>query len=452
MKTITIAGGQGFWGDWLEAPVNQIRQGPIDYLVMDYLAEITMSIMMKQKLKDPEQGYARDFVELMERILPDIVGKNVKVLANAGGVNPAACARAVKKIAEKLGLASQVKIAIVHGDDIAGRIPELVKAGHELKDMDTGRPISDIVENIQSANTYFGAKPMVDALKGGANIIITGRVTDTGLALAPMVHEFGWSFEDWDKIAAGTIAGHIIECGAQCSGGNCSVDWQDIPDFANIGFPLIVAQENGEFFITKHPNTGGRIDVRTVKEQLVYEMGDPKNYITPDVIADFSSIQLENAGKDRVRVFGIKGQPKTEFYKVSASFINGFKAVGTLVYTWPDAYKKAKSADKMLRERLKNLGLKFEEILTEVVGVNSCHGALTDKDDPNVPEVTFRIGVRGPDKASVSRFTRELAPLILNGPPSVTGFAGGRPEVQQIVAYWPALVKKSVVEPVVEFV
>lgn len=450
MKTIRIAAGQGFWGDWLEAPVHQVTKGPIDYLMMDYLAEVTMSIMMKQKLKDPELGYARDFVPLMQRILPTIVGKGIKVLANAGGVNPHACARQVRKVAEKLGVSDKVKIAVVSGDDISGSIETLVSQGQQLKDMDTGRPITSIKNRIQSANVYFGAEPMVRALALGANIVITGRVTDTGLSLAPMIHEFKWSFEDWDKLAAGTIAGHIIECGAQCSGGNCSVDWQTIPDMARVGFPIIEASEDATFVVTKHAGTGGRIDIRTIKEQLVYEMGDPKNYITPDVIADFTSIQLEQLGKDRVKISGIKGSPKTPFLKVSVSYADGYKAVGTLVYTWPDAYKKAKAAGSILRTRLADLGLEFDEILTEVVGVNACWGLMTDLADPEMPEVTFRVGVRSHDEAAVERFTKEIAPLVLTGPPSVTGFAGGRPAVQQIVAYWPALLARELVSPKVD--
>lgn len=452
MKNIKIAAGQGFWGDWLEAPIRQIRQGPIDYLMLDYLAEVTMSIMMKQKLKNPEHGYASDFVELLTKCLGDVCERGIKILANAGGVNPLGCAKAIREVAERQGLSEKVKIAVVHGDDIVKSIPSLLAQGETLADMDSGRPISEIESKIQSANVYFGARPMVEALEGGANIIVTGRVTDTGLTLAPMIHEFGWSFDDWDKLAAGTVAGHIIECGAQCSGGNCSVDWQTIPDMANIGFPIIEAQADGSFFVTKHPGTGGRIDVRTVKEQLVYEMGDPKSYITPDVVADFTSISLEQVEENRVRISGIKGQPATEFFKVSISYLNGYKSSGTLVYTWPDAYKKGKVAGEILVERLNDLELKFDEVLTELVGVNSCHGPMTDLDDPNIPEVTFRVAVRGQDVNAVRRFTRELAPLILTGPPSVTGFAGGRPAVQEIVAYWPALIRKSNLKPKVDYV
>ena len=450
MKTIRIAAGQGFWGDWLEAPKHQIRKGQIDYLILDYLAEVTMSIMMRQKLKDPNQGYARDFVDLIDDILPELVEKKVRVLANAGGVNPTACAKAVVAAAQKKGL--KVKVAVVMGDDILDQLDQLMASGNELRNMESEAPISTVQDKLISANVYFGAAPMVEALAAGAQIIITGRVTDTGLTLAPMIHEFGWKFDNWNLMSAGTVAGHINECGAQCSGGNCSVDWENIPNMAEIGFPIIEASSDGSFVVCKHPGTGGRISVATVKEQLVYEMGDPKSYITPDCVADFSSIKLEQVGPDRVKVFGVTGAPATPYYKVSASFLDGYKAAGTLVYTWPSAVKKARVAIEILKKRLNALGLKFDEFLGEIVGVNSCHGALTEGDYPDLPEVTMRVAVRGPDKKAVDRFTRELAPLILTGPPSVTGFAGGRPQVQEIVAYWPALLDKKVVKPIVKIV
>jgi hypothetical protein len=280
-------------------------------------------------------------------------------------------------------------------------------------------------------------------------VVITGRSTDTALTMAPLLFEFGWRRDDWDKLAAGIVAGHIIECGAQCSGGNCLYDWRSIPDLANIGYPIIEGHEDGTFVIYKHPGTGGRIDVHSVSEQLVYEMGSPNAYITPDVIADFTTIQLEEAGKDRVRVFGIKGAPPTDKLKVSIAYRAGFKAVGTLVYAWPDALEKAQLADRVLRERLENLGLEFDEIHTEFVGISATHGPLADP-VANPPEVQLRIGVRGTNRASIERFTRELAPLVLNGPPSVTGFAGGRPKVEEVAAYWPALIDKSVVSTTVE--
>ena len=450
-KIVRVAGGQGFWGDWLEAPRRQVEGGPIDYLMLDYLAEVTMSILQKQKERDPAMGYARDFVGAMESVLGSVTAGKVRVIANAGGVNPPACAAAVQALAARTGSGTRLRIGVVTGDDLLPRIDELVDSGHALANMDTGDPLSTVRERVLAANAYIGSEPIVAALAQGAQVVITGRSTDTALTMAPLRHEFGWAADDWDRLAAGIIAGHIIECGAQCSGGNCLYDWRSIPDLANVGYPIVEATADGSFAITKHPGTGGRISVRTVTEQLVYEMGDPHAYITPDVVADFTSIRLADDGKDRVRVTGIRGAPATDKLKVSIAYRAGFKAVGTLVYSWPDALEKAQLADRVLRERLDRLGLRFDKILTEFVGASATHGALAGT-TPDLPEVQLRIGVRSGDRAQVERFTREIAPLVLNGPPSVTGFAGGRPKVEEIVAYWPALIDKSVVTTSVEIV
>jgi Acyclic terpene utilisation family protein AtuA len=447
---IRIAAGQGFWGDLPDAPVRQVEGGPIDYLMLDYLAEVTMSIMQKQKARDPNAGYARDFVPLMKQILPACVERNIKVTANAGGVNVEGCAAAVRDVARELGLGGKLRIGIVTGDNILDRIDDLLARGIELRNMDTDEPLATVRDRIQSANAYLGAAPIVEALNQGAQIVITGRATDTGLTLAPMIHEFGWGPNDWDRLAAGTIAGHIIECGAQCSGGNCQYEWQSIPDLANVGFPIAEASSDGTFVITKHEGTGGRVNVPSVKEQLVYEMGDPHGYITPDCVADFTTIQLADDGPDRVRVFGIKGKEATDTLKVSISYSAGYKAVGTLVYAWPDAYEKAKAADRILRVRLERLGLHFDQILTEFVGAKATHGPLAGEPSPDLAEVQLRVGVRGDDRKAIARFTKEIAPLILTGPPAVTGFAGGRPKVEEIVAYWPALIPKSEIESHVE--
>ncbi|HYY97685.1 MAG TPA: acyclic terpene utilization AtuA family protein, partial [Pyrinomonadaceae bacterium] len=382
--------------------------------------------------------------------LPDCVERDVRVTANAGGVNPEGCAAAVGEVARELGLAGKLRIGVVTGDDILGRVDELLARGVELRNMDTGEPLSTVRERVQSANAYLGAWPIVEALNRGARVVITGRSTDTGLTLAPLIHEFGWGETDWDRLSAGTVAGHIIECGAQCSGGNCQYEWQSIPDLANVGFPIVEASADGSFVVTKHEGTGGRVNVPSVKEQLVYEMGDPREYITPDCVADFTTIRLEDAGPNRVRVYGVEGRPETEFLKVSISYSAGFKAVGTLVYAWPDAYAKARAADQILRARLDRLGLKFDQILTEFVGANATHGPLAGEPSADAPEVQLRVGVRGEDRKSVERFTKEIAPLILTGPPAVTGFAGGRPKVEEVVAYWPALIPKPEIEPRVE--
>ncbi len=451
-KTVRIASAQGFWGDWLEAPVRQVEAGPVDYLMMDYLAEVTMSIMQKQRARDPALGYARDFIPLMERLLPDLIDRGVRVTTNAGGVNPKACADAVAAAARERGLSGKLRIGIVSGDDLVDRLDDLIDRGHALRNMDMEQPLSEIHHAVTSANAYLGAWPVVEALRGGAQIVVTGRVTDTGLTLGPMINAFDWPEGAWDLFAAGTVAGHIIECGAQCSGGNCMVDWRRIPNLEDPGYPIVEASPDGSFAVTKHPGTGGRVTVASVSEQLLYEMGNPREYITPDCIADFTTIELSQLGRDRVGVTGVRGKLATDSLKVSISYFYGYKAIGTLVYAWPDALEKAKRADQILQKRLDRLGLEFEQILTEFVGADATHGRLAGAPHADLAEVQLRIGVRARDRAPVERFSREIAPLILNGPPSVTGFAGGRPKVEEIVAYWPALLAKSEVHPRVEFV
>ena len=451
-EVVRVAAAQGFWGDSLDAPKRQVEGGPVDYLMLDYLAEVTMSILQKQKERDSNMGYARDFIGAVESVLPAVVERGVKIVANAGGVNPAACARAVRAVLAKLAAGDRVRIGVVSGDDLLPRLDELLASGHELRNMETEESLTSVRDRVLSANAYLGSKPIDEALRKGAHIVITGRSTDTALTMAPLRFTFGWADEDWDRLAAGIIAGHIIECGAQCSGGNCLYDWRSIPDLADVGYPIVEGRADGSFTVTKHPGTGGTVSIHSVTEQLVYEMGDPRAYITPDVIADFTSIQLSDDGPNRVRVQGIRGKPPTDSLKVSVAYRSGFKAVGTLVYAWPDALEKAELADRVLRERLDRLGLRFDKILTEFVGANATHGPLTPPVPRDLPEIQFRVGVRSDDRAMVERFTREIAPLVLNGPPSVTGFAGGRPKVEEIVAYWPALIDKRVIQPKVEIV
>jgi hypothetical protein len=447
---IRIANGQGFWGDWLEAPVRLVDQGPIDFLVLDYLAEVTMSILQKQRQEDPSLGYARDFPPLIGRLAGKLKDRNIKVVANAGGVNPTACARAVLKVAPGL------KVAIVHGDDVFGRINEFLGKGYEMPDMDTGQPLSNIRSRILSANAYIGAFPLAEALDTGADVVIAGRSTDTALTLAPMVHKFKWAADDWDKLASGTIAGHIIECGAQCSGGNCQVagngaDWAQIPNMADVGYPIVEAEPDGSFVVTKHAGTGGRVHSDTVKEQLLYELGDPKRYITPDCIADFTTVHLADIGPDRVSIRGIRGGPRPPTLKLSISYTDGWKAIGTLVYSWPQSVEKARAADRIVRARLAGLGLSFDEIYTELFGLDACIGPASPG-NPDPPEIQLRIGVRGQDRKAVDRFTRELIPLVLNGPPGATGFGEGRPPVREIVAYWSALIPREEITTRVEVI
>ena len=453
MRTIRIAAGQGFWGDWLEAPIRQARLGQIDYLMLDYLAEVTMSVLAKQRAKNPAAGYARDFVTLIRQIAPDILQKRFRVIANAGGMNPRGCAEEIRGVLESLGLAGAIRIAVVDGDDLTGRLGELTVAGAPLTHLETHAPLSSVSDRIISANAYLGSAGLVEALETGASIIITGRVADPSLVVAPLVHEFGWSLQDWDKLAGGTVAGHIIECGAQSSGGNFSADWTSVTGLADIGFPIVEVSEDATFVVTKHPGTGGLVDARTVTEQLVYEIGDPENYYSPDVIADFTHLRLQSAGENRIFVSGARGKPRPNQYKVSISYADGYMAHGTMVYSWPDAVAKARAAAAIVAERLRSLGLQFDRVHSEIIGVDACHGPkLSGEAIAQLPEVMLRIGVRGQNRSAVERFTREIAPLVLGGPPSATGYAGGKQDVREVYAYWPALVDRELVTPVVTVV
>jgi hypothetical protein len=436
---IRIANGQGFWGDWLDAPVHLVNEGPLDYLTLDYLAEVTMSILQKLRNADPRLGYARDFPPLVQKIAPQILERGIRVIANAGGVNPVACAREVRRLYPSL------KVAVVLGDDLMDQLDGLLERGLALANIDTHEPMGTIRNQVLSANAYVGAFPIAQALATGANVIITGRCADAALALAPMIHEFGWTATDWTHLAAGSAAGHVIECGTQATGGNCHAEWISTPDFAHIGYPLIEAEPDGTMVITKHAGTGGRVNLATVKEQLVYEIGDPTRYMTPDVIVDFTTLQLRETGADRVEITGARGRPRPELLKASVSYHYGWKAVGTLVYSASDALQKAQIADKIVRTRLEDLGLHFEKMHTEFFGVNACHAQLAPH-FANPAEVQLRMGVRDRNRSVVERFTRELIPLVLSGPPGASGYGEGRPQVREIVAYWPTLIPRDAVK------
>lgn len=448
-KIVRIASGQGFWGDLPLAPIQQVKSGDIDYLMMDYLAEVTMSIMQKQKLRNPEFGYARDFVDVIKAIMPEIASGKVKVMSNAGGVNPIECAKVISNLAKKAGY--NIQIAVVHGDDILEKIDQLTP-DNPLDNIESGESLNSVRDKLLSANIYFGAAPMVEALKDGAQIVITGRVTDTGLCLAPLIHEFGWDFENYDLMAAGTVAGHILECGAQSSGGNYT-DWKNVSDFTLIGFPIVEARQDGSFVVTKHEGTGGFVHSSTVKEQLLYEIGDPQNYITPDCIADFTSIQVKDIGINRVHVSGIKGLPATPYYKVSASFNDGYKLTSSLTYCWPDALEKAQVGFDILKKRANNLGLRIDEFHADFIGYSACSEKPLEINSitKELDEIQLRFSAISKYKEDLDRLGMEIAPLILTGPGGVTGFAGGRPKASEIVAYWPALINKKAVQPVIEF-
>ncbi|MFQ5671249.1 MAG: acyclic terpene utilization AtuA family protein [Acidobacteriota bacterium] len=437
---IRIGNGQGFWGDAPDAPIRMVDGGTLHFLGLDYLAEVTMSIMQKLKRRNPEAGYATDFVELMERLLPSLIKKKVRVLANAGGINPEACRKALFRAARRAGV-KRLKIATVTGDDILGQVPDLVAGGIPLRNMDDGRSITRMLPHLLSANVYLPTRAMVEALDSGAHLVLTGRCTDPGLTLAPMVHTFGWSWDDWDRLAAGTVAGHILECGPQCTGGNFS-RWWEIKGWDRLGYPLVEADPDGSFVVTKHPRTGGMVTVDTVSEQLVYEMGNPRRYVTPDVVADFTSIRLTQAGRNRVRVSGVRGSPPTGTYKVSLSYLDGYKATGQLTVAGPDALAKARICAGALWGRLRRAGYRFQETRSEYLGVNACHEGIVPE-NPGIPEVVLRVSVKDPDRAKVDRFGREIAPLVTSGPPGVTGFAGGRPKATEAISFWPALIPKD---------
>lgn len=443
-KTIRIGNAGGYWGDDPTALERQVNGGRLDYISIDFLAEITMSIMQKQKARDPSLGYARDFITMLERVLPKLLEDKTTIITNAGGINPHACAQAIVELGKRLGV--KPKIAVVFGDDILQSLPELRKQGISFQNMETGEDFEPIADRIESANIYFGAAPVVEALKWQPDIIITGRVTDTGITLAPMIHEFGWSLTDWDHLAQGIVAGHILECGTQATGGNFT-DWQTVPSFDHVGFPIVEVSEDGSFVVTKHPSTGGMVSVETVKEQLFYEMGDPKDYITPDVIADFSTIQLRADGKDRVHVSGVKGTEPTALYKVSMAYTDGFKSVGSIMISGPDARAKAETFAKIFWNRCGKDN--FEETITEYVGWNSCHRSLVHADDGQ--EILLRLGVRGQDEAAIQTFSKLVPSLILSGPPGVA-VIGGVPKTQRVVSYWPALMPKTAVYPKISLI
>jgi hypothetical protein len=441
---VLIGYGQGFWGDSILGPVRLVREGPLDYLALDYLAEVTMSIMQKQRSRNPKAGYATDFVAMLERILPAVADKGIKVLANAGGVNPAACLEAVLGLAKKLGIRG-LKVGIIEGDDVLARIPELLERGEALANMDDGRPLAAVRDRILSANVYVGAQPIVECLRQGAQIVIGGRLTDPALVAGPMMHEFGWRADEHDKLAAGTMAGHIAECGAQCTGGNFS-DWRQVADFVRIGYPVIEGYPDGSFVVTKHEGTGGLVTRETVISQLLYEMGDPQRYLGPDCTADFTSASIEETGKDRVRLGGIRGGPPTGTYKVSISYHAGYKATGQLTVSGPDAVAKARLCAEIVFGRLALDGCTFaeDEKLVEILGAGVCHEGIARPADP--PEVVLRLGVKSGDEDKVDRFGMEIVPLVTSGPPGVTGFAGGRPKATDVVGFWPALLGKDKVQ------
>jgi hypothetical protein len=434
---ITIANASGYWGDEGAAIARQVRGGPIDYLTMDYLAEITMIILARQKAQSEEAGFARDFVAYLRPLMKEIAEKGITVIANAGGINPGACARALDAAAADAGV--KLPVAIVDGDDLQPRLDELTAAGCTFPHLDSAEPIGERLKLVNSANAYIGARPIVAALKKGARIVVTGRTYDAASVLAPMVHEFGWSWEDYDKLAAGLLAGHLIECGAQVTGGNYT-RWEEVSSFDNFGYPLVECSPDGSFVLTKHPGTGGLVSRRTASEQVLYEIGDPRFYASTDVVADFTSFRMDDDGTDRVRISGVRGRMPTDTLKVSMTYEAGMKASALVVVSGPDAVKKARRFADIFWSRVRG---EFADTRTELLGYNACWGeSAAPHVEPN--EIALRFGCRAFDKRALESFGRELAGIALAGPPGICG-AGGRPSPQAAYGYWPALVPRRLV-------
>lgn len=405
-----------------------------------------MSILASQKERDATAGYAGDFIEVVRSLVPFWrAGSKVRVITNAGGLNPNGCAQACSEVLRQAGI-RRMKIGVVAGDDV---MPVLrADAGTKaFANLETGEPIQRISQSLVTANAYLGANPIVEALSAGADMVITGRVADPSLTVAPCMAEFGWDINDHDRIAGATVAGHLIECGTQVTGG-ISTDWLEIPDPANIGFPLVEVNADGSCIVTKPRKSGGVVNERTVKEQLLYEIGDPGNYLSPDVTVSFLSLQVREQRKNLVRVSGAQGSPATASYKVSASYHDGFWAQGTLTIFGRGAVAKARRCGEIILQRVRAAGYKLQRSSVECVGAGACMPGLMDKSvEGEILETVLRVSVADPRREAVERFTREMSPLITSGPQGVTGYAAGRPRVHPGFGYWPCLIDKARVKP-----
>jgi hypothetical protein len=442
-----IANAAGFWGDNLDAPRRLVEGAQVDYLTLEYLAELTLSILAQIRSKDPAAGYAHDFLTVLESLLPALKTQpKLRIVTNAGGMNPQACAAAAGRILAKAGLADTA-IGVVSGDDVVRRLEELQKAGCRFENLDTGQPLASLGRPIASANAYLGARPIAEALAGGARIVVTGRVADASLTLGPAVHQFGWAWDDWNRLAGGSVAGHLIECGAQVTGGLYRL-WQN-RDLAAVGYPIAEVAADGSATITKPKGTGGMVSRETVIEQLLYEIGDPAHYLTPDVDVDFTTVEVEAAGADRVLVRGATGRAAPGSYKVSLAYRAGFTASGQLLIYGADAVDKARACGEMILARVAAAGYQFEATNLECLGAGE-GVPRSDAAGASAREVMLRVSVRDERREAVERFTREFAPLVTSGPPGVAGYATGRPPVREVYAYWPTLVPKEAVPARVE--
>lgn len=444
LRTVRIGAAQGFYGDSLDGAIANVKYGNIQYLSFDCLAELTMAILAKDKQKQSDTGFTKDIIPAMKVLLPLVKEKGIKILTNAGGINPIGAQRVVLEIAKNLGL-HDLKIAVVTGDDVLPKLDELLDTGISFRDLETGKLFTkELREKLLFANAYIGASPIVEALKQGADIVISGRTTDTAQFLAPLIYEFSWDDNDWDRLASGVFMGHLLECSAQSTGGNFSGNWEEIEGFERMGYPIAEVSENGEFVITKPKECGGLVTKETIKEQMLYEIHDPSAYITPDVIVDITNVHLTEMGPDEVKVSGVKGKPKPDQLKIVMGYENGYLGQVLVGYSWPDALKKAKAADQIIRKMLEQKGISYEEIRTDFLGFDSLHGPLATEPNDHINEIYIRMSVRSNDKHKADFFRRLFPPLALNGPPTMS-YIGNIP-TRQLLGMWSTLIDRDIVE------